>query len=734
MTIGIDRRSLLGSTAAVLGLGAAGLPALGQSAGPPVARVDPVTEDLFGTKVTDPYRWMESKSPEWLAYTKAEGAYAAAVLARIPGRDELSTAVSNYTGAVVVVSSVQVGGDNIFIELRPAGANTSKLYVRSGVGGANRLLIDPDHYATKGSHASLDWWGASPDGVHVVFGVSPGGSEQSILRILVTETGAVLPEQIDRTADASPSWLPDGSGFFYNRLQAGVSPNSVEYEQKSICWLHILNTDPKADAKVLGQGLDPNVAVADIDFPGVSATPGSDILIGALVSGVQNELTLYANSLVGAEFGPPSPQNASLAPTPWRQICAPDSMVTGVAILGNDIYLQTHKNASRYRIVKSTAANPSFANALEVVPQSSAVIRSIVAAKSGIYIQDLDAGLGGLRYLTPDGKVTSIKLPFKGAIDALYADTLHDGAWFMLEGWARPAVLCHVDAEGVVTETDIAPQPPIDVSRYASEETFATAHDGAHVPLSIVYRKGTKRDGSAPLMLWAYGAYGITEDPSFIARWLPLLDQGGIFALAHVRGGGELGEDWHVAGKKLTKPNTWRDMIACAEMLIARGYTSKSKLGIMGGSAGGITVGRFLTERPDLAAVVISAVGVSNPLRSEFSPNGPPNIPEFGTVTDREGFKALYQMDSTQHVRKGVAYPSVLLTTGLNDPRVSSWEPTKMTAWLQASTSSSNPVLLRVESDAGHGIGSTRSQRDQETGDTFAFFLWRTGVAGYQPK
>ena len=294
-------------------------------------------------------------------------------------------------------------------------------------------------------------------------------------------------------------------------------------------------------------------------------------------------------------------------------------------------------------------------------------------------------------------------------------------------------MLCFAGADGTVVQTDIAPRPPIDISPYTSEETFAIAHDGAHVPLSIVYRKGLKRDGTAPLLLWAYGAYGITQDPSFIARWLPLLDQGGVFAMAHVRGGGELGEDWHLAGQKLTKPNTWRDMIACAETLIARHYTSSKKLAIIGGSAGGITVGRFLTERPDLAAVVVDAVGVSNPLRSEFSPNGPPNIPEFGSVTTAQGFKALYQMDSTQHVRKGVKYPSVLLTTGLNDPRVSSWEPTKMTAWLQASTASANPILLRIETDAGHGIGSTRSQRDRETGDEIAFILWRTGDPRFQP-
>jgi len=200
-----------------------------------------------------------------------------------------------------------------------------------------------------------------------------------------------------------------------------------------------------------------------------------------------------------------------------------------------------------------------------------------------------------------------------------------------------------------------------------------------------------------------------------------------------VRGGGELGEDWHLAGYKATKPNTWRDTIDCAEYLIKQGYTSKAKLGVMGGSAGGITMGRFFTERPDLAAVVIDQVGVSNASRSEFSPNGPGNIPEFGSVTDEAGFKALYEMDAYLHVVDGTKYPSIMLTTGLNDPRVSSWEPTKMTARLQAANGSKNPIILRVETDAGHGIGSTLNQRNLETADTIAFLLWRTGDPRYQP-
>jgi prolyl oligopeptidase len=721
----MDRRTLLASSAALAGALAAPKLAFAQTAGgPPVAPVRPVTETYFGTTVVDPYRWMEAEGPEWKTYALAEAAYAKSVLGAIPGREALIDAVAHYTSQVVAVSAVQIGGDYIFTQVRPAGANTFKLYVRKGLHGQDRLLLDPDAYAPKGSHASLDWWSVSPDGGHVVFGTSPGGSENSTARIMVTDTGAILPETIDRTEEAGPSWSADGSGFFYNRLQAGVAPDSLDKYKLSACWFHRLNTDPSADVKVLWKDASPVLKIADIDVVDVAVTPGSDIALGAVVSGVQNELTLYAASASAAKAGPPK----------WAPICTPADDVTSASIHGDDLYLLSHKDASRYKIIRTTAASPDVATGKLVVPQSASVIRGLSAAKDALYIQDLNAGLGGLRRLGYDGNLTTIEMPFAGAIDGLYTDTLHDGAWFFLQSWARPTVLCYVGPDGVVKQTDIAPQPPVDVTPYTSEEVFAVAGDGTKVPLSIVYKKGLKRDGSAPLMLNAYGSYGITEDPAFIARWLPLLDNGGVFAVGHVRGGGELGEDWHLAGQKLNKPNTWRDTIACAEHLIRQGYTSKPKLAIVGGSAGGITVGRFMTERPDLAAVVIDQVGVSNATRSEFSPNGPPNIPEFGTVTKAEGFKALYEMDAMLHVKDGVKYPSVLLTTGLNDPRVSSWEPTKMTARLQAANGGPNPIILRIDVDAGHGIGSTRGQRDQETGDILAFTFWRTGDPRYQPK
>jgi prolyl oligopeptidase len=251
------------------------------------------------------------------------------------------------------------------------------------------------------------------------------------------------------------------------------------------------------------------------------------------------------------------------------------------------------------------------------------------------------------------------------------------------------------------------------------------------VPLTLVQPKGSK--GAQITLIQAYGSYGISQLADFSPRAVSYLEAGGTYASCHVRGGGELGEAWRLAGKDANKPNTWRDLIACGEDLIRRGVTTKDKLFIFGGSAGGITMGRALTERPDLFAGVVDSVPAANTLRSEFSPNGPPNIPEFGSVTTEQGFKNLFEMDTIQHIRKGTQYPAVLVTTGLNDPRVSPWEPAKVAAALQAS-GTMRPVLLRIEEQAGHGIGSTKSQNDKLYTDMYAFVFWRAGKPGWRPK
>ncbi|HEY3056894.1 MAG TPA: prolyl oligopeptidase family serine peptidase, partial [Thermoanaerobaculia bacterium] len=321
-----------------------------------------------------------------------------------------------------------------------------------------------------------------------------------------------------------------------------------------------------------------------------------------------------------------------------------------------------------------------------------------------------------------------IALPFEGTVAFLSTDPRYLGALISLTSWTHSPLWYRYTPENKqLRDTGLQPLSPADFSNYESLEMKAKSNDGTLVPLSIVLRKGLKRDGTHPTLLYGYGAYGISTLPSFDPKRLAWLERGGILAYAHVRGGGEYGEDWHRAGQKKTKMNTIDDFIACAEYLIAQGFTSPSKIAGMGGSAGGILVGRAMTKRPDLFAAVISRVGASNPLRFEMTPGGPQNAMEFGSVRSQEEFEGLKAMDPYMNVSSNTKYPAVLLTTGFNDPRVPPWQPGKMAARLQAASNSGKPVLLRVDFDAGHGMGSSRSQLREELTDVYAFLLWQFG-------
>ena len=726
---GVDRRAVLAGASA-LALSACASPA-GQGArtsaaaprqpigAPPVGRVAAVTETLWGREIVDPYRWMENKDdPEFAPWMRAQAAHARRVLDAVPGLPAMKARVSALSGSVEFIGASQRAGPYIFFEKRPAGADQFMLFVRDAF-GAERVLIDPATLRQGETHVSLDWWLASPTGAHVVYGLSPAGSENSVIQIMEVATGAILPERIDRAQYASPSWLPDGSGFFFNRLAEGAASGSAAYYKNSVCWLHRLNTPDASDMRVLSRGQYLGVEIAEIDFPGVAVSSGSPFVVAALYSGVQNEITLFSARLNDVLAGAPQ----------WRQVCSAADKITAFALRGEALYLLTYANAPRYRVLKVRAGNPMLSRAELTVPQSERVIVAIAAAADGVYVTDLDGGVGRVRRIAPDGGVAEVPLPFEGAVQVRASDD-RAGCDILLESWVRPpALYAYFHATRQLLDTGLQPQPSLDLSPYESTRVFATAADGARIPLSIIYRRDIQLNGQNPALVNAYGAYGITSNPAFLPRTLAFLDQGGVLATAHVRGGGEYGRAWHDGGRLLTKPNTWRDLIACCEELIRLGYTRREKLAIQGGSAGGITVGRALTERPDLFAAVIDNVGVSNTLRSEFSQNGPPNVPEFGSVATEDGFKGLYEMDSTQHVAPGAAYPAVMLTTGITDPRVDPWQAAKMTARLQAATSSGKPVILRIDYDAGHGLGSTRAQRDAEVADTYAFVLWRAGLA-----
>ena len=696
--------------------------AKGTAAGPPVARIEPVTDELWGDKVVDTYRWMENPNDvEGGPFVAGQAAYARSVLDAIPGRKQLYKRIAQLSGDTVITRKVQSAGGRIFYQKRPRGADNYNLSMRQAVGGEDVVLVDPTLLIQDGQHVSLDWWRAAPNGRYVVYALSPAGSEDSVIHILDVDTREILPERIDRTQYAVPSWLPDSSGFFFNRLAAGVPHGSLDYYQNSVAWLHRLRTDPDDDLRVLARGQYPEISAEATDFPFVRADATSEHVLAVLYGGVRRENPFFSTRLTDLLAGRPH----------WQKVCDVADEVVDAAFTGDALYLLTTKQASNGKVLRTSLSAPSLATAATVVEDGEVVIDAIGVARDGLYVQDMSAGYSTLRRLGADGHLRSVPMPFEGSVLDLAVNTEEEGAFWVGTSWLVPITVLRFDPKAWhASDSGLASQSSIDLSPYEAIRTFVTARDGTRVPLSIVARKGLIRNGRHPTLVNAYGSYQIVNSPRFDERRIAFLERGGVFATAHVRGGGEFGKRWWKGGQKLTKPNTWRDLIDCCEALVREGWTRPSRLAIQGGSAGGIAVGRALTERPSLFAAVISNVGVSNALRMEFEQNGPPNIVEFGTVKERDGYTALRQMDALHAVRDGVNYPAVLLTSGLNDPRVAPWQAGKMAARLQRASASRNPVLLRVTFDEGHGFGSTRRQIDEERADEYAFVFWRSGARG----
>jgi prolyl oligopeptidase len=474
---------------------------------------------------------------------------------------------------------------------------------------------------------------------------------------------------------------------------------------------------------IMGHELFKLDELTDVDFPSLTIPINSEFAVAKIKHGDSKELTIYTlpiSSLLNGNI-------------PWKMVCSVNDEVVDYAVHNSEIYLRTAKDAPMYKVVRTTLEMPDFANATEVLNIGHQVIESMSLAKDAMYIGMNDGGFSKIARIEykHDARPLLLNLPDNSSGYVVSSSLHHDGIYISTNSWTKGSLIYKYDPiTGKFENSGLMPMGKFDdVDGFTSREVSVKSHDGVMVPLSIIYKSDTKLDGNNPTLIRGYGAYGNSMGVYFNPLNLTWLEMGGIMAVAHVRGGGEYGKKWHQAGQMLTKPNTWKDFIACAEYLITEGYTSKEMLAGQGGSAGGILIGRAITERPDLFAAAIISVGCLDAVRMETTTNGVPNIQEFGTFTNEDGFKGLYEMSSYHHVVDGVAYPAVLLTHGINDPRVEPWMSAKMTARLQSASSSGYPVLFRVEYGAGHGVGSTQNQRLAEKADRWSFLLWQFGIA-----
>ena len=461
----------------------------------PVAKVAVVNDTYFGETLPDPYRWMENdKDPDWLPFLKAENDHARAVLDAIPGRAGVLRRIQQLSGDTALTSRVQRAGGRLFFQQRPAGADNFKLFVREG--GRQRVLVDPTALSGSSGHTSLDWWRASPDGSHLVYGLSRNGSEDSLLHVLAVADGRDLPDQIPNTQAANPQWLDDGSGFFYNQLTAAV--DTPDRFLDSQARFHRLGADPATDPIVMKRGLHPEVRYERIQAPYILTFQGSSHVILSL-GDVRPESRMLIAPVVDAMAGAAR----------WTPVAVFEDEVTDADIHDGQLYLLANKGTPRGRIVRTPITDPSLANATQIVPQGPVVIEGIARAQDGLYLQMMDGGIGGLRRLAADGKVAEIKLPFDGSIGGLSANLLEEGVLMNFTGWLTPAGVWSADAAGDVADTGLTPKPDIDVSAYDTIRGFAPAKDGVRIPYTLIYRKGLKRDGSTPAWISAYGSYGV---------------------------------------------------------------------------------------------------------------------------------------------------------------------------------------------------------------------------------
>lgn len=694
---------------------------VGLGAAPVGAPIKPVTETLHGVKVTDNYRYMEHLGPETLEWMTAEGGHTREVLDAILPLPALRKRVSAFSGSFGFVQGYVSYGGRAFYKERAPGADDYDLMVNDAAGARTLVDVDALRAAQGGEPYAINWFLAAPDGSKVAVGVSAGGSENASMIVYDAVTGNAIASPIDRVRIGATAWSTDSKTVYYNQLaelEPGA-PGTDTYKNSTLYGWNLSGT-PFA---VLGTSAGRGPEFAPEETPELTIRPGSSAALALSTNGVQNEFKAWIAPAADAV----SPKTA------WKPLVDRSDGVTGMDARGEEIFLLSHQDAPTFKVLEMRAGEPLSAATTLLAAQPGRVIEKIAAASDALYVLAREGAYSQLlRIPAGSDKAEQITLPFQGHIGEAFSDPRRPGITLDLSSWVvQPTAFRYDPSTQEFAALNIGHPGDMDPAAFKVSDLEAKALDGVMVPLSLIQAKDAK--GTQITLIEAYGSYGFSNLADFSTRRAAAMREGITYGICHVRGGGEKGEAWRLGGKDANKHHSWQDLIACGEDLIARGITTKDRMFIIGGSAGGISIGRAMTERPELFSGVINLVPVANPLRQEFSPNGIPNVPEFGTVKNEQGFKNLYAMDSIQHVKNGVTYPAVMITTGLNDPRVSPWEPGKFAATLQAS-GTANPVLLRVDAKAGHGGGSTRTQTDELTADWIAFIFWRAGKSGWRPE
>jgi prolyl oligopeptidase len=706
------RRTILAAAAL-----AAATPAAAQELDYPETRRGDVVEDYHGTPVADPYRWLEdTDAPATAEWVAAQNAVTFDYLASLPGRaaiqDRLET-LWNYERFGVPSRE----GDRYVYSHNTGLQDQSVLYITRDPAERGEVLFDPNTLSDDGTVA-LTTAEVSPDGRHLAYGTAASGSDWREFHVREIASGRDLDDHIRWVKFSGLSWTEDGGGFFYSRYPepAAESDRMLEANQNQMLYYHRVGTPQSDDRLVLSYPDHPDW------FIGANVTDDGRYAVISISRSTDDE-----NRLMIMDLGDPERPDLDADPIPVI-----DDFENSYVVFGNDgttFYAYTNQDAPNRRIVAFELTPEGAENWREIVPQNDHVLRYAFLAGGKIVASYLEDAKTRVRFFEKDGAwAGELPTPGIGTVTSLSGEPDRDELFYGFTSYTYPFTIYRYDFGTEDTELFRAPALDFDGSLYETKQVFYASADGTRVPMFITYRKGLALDGTNPTMLYGYGGFNISMTPSFSSSNLVFLERGGVYAVANLRGGGEYGEPWHEAGTRERKQNVFDDFIAAAEYLIDEGYTSAPRLAISGGSNGGLLVGAVLNQRPELFGVAIPAVGVMDMLRFHKFTIGWAWTGDYGSSDTRDGFEYLYPYSPLHNIRANVCYPATLVTTADHDDRVVPGHSFKYAATLQRAQGCDRPVLIRIETKAGHGAGKPVSKIIEEETDRWAFTLFNLGI------
>jgi prolyl oligopeptidase len=689
----------------------------------PAAIQQPVSDSYHGVKVTDPYRWLEDwADPRVQQWSAAQDRRARAYLDALPYRQAIYDRLYQQISATSAsYYSLRAAGGRLFALYNQPPKNQPMIAVLGDDAdpARARILVDPNALNPKGTTA-IDWYVPSPDGTLLAVSMSDNGSEDGSVHVFAVDTGKQLYEVLPRvqfpTGGGSLAWRADSKGFWYTRYPGTERPEADRHFYMTV-YFHELGQDPQRDAYVFGKGLPKIAEIA------LSNRYNKRLVLASVANGDGGEFAHYLIDRNGRV----------------TQLTRFADRVVGATLGADDtIYLVSRQQAPRGKLLALPASTPWLARARVLVPESDGALLSagesngspVIVTDRAIYLREIVGGPSRVEIYSHDGKRQGV-LPLPEVANVDEIESLDNGTLlYDTETYLRPPYFSRFhEASGKAEETALAQTSPVHFDDTEVVRAFATSKDGTRVPMNIVRRKGTALNGENPVLVYGYGGYNYDETPYFLGPATRLwLDAGGIYVLTNLRGGGEFGEDWHRQGALTHKQNVFDDFIACARFLIDQHYTAPDHLSITGGSNGGLLMGAAFTQHPEMFRAVVSDVGIYDMLRTELEPNGVFNTTEYGSTKDPEQFKALYAYSPYHHVADGTRYPAILMATGLHDGRVAPWQSRKMIARLQAASAPGSKIYLTVNSDSGHGHGSSLSVRTNERADTYSFLFDQLGL------